>query len=71
MILKQPRERLKAPVALQKQAINKPSITRRMVRTPKYTELHSYSLRDIEKLFDIVIEEPLADANLVHPLSSL
>ena len=42
-----------------------------MLCTPKYTELHSYFLRDIEKLFDLVIRELLVDATSVHSLSSL
>ena len=46
-------------------AIIKPPSTRRKVYNSKHTELHSYSLRYIEKSTDLIIRKPLANAILV------
>ena len=72
-LLKLPRGPLKTPIGYTHKetpnsytkTINKPSSIRRKVYTFIHIELHSDSLRDIEKLTDLVIGEPLANVTLI------
>ena len=52
-------------MAIYIKAINKPPSTKNKVHNPKHTELHSYSLRDIENSTDLIIEESLANSTPV------
>ena len=56
---------MRLPTAIYIKAINKPPSNKNKVHNPKHTELHSYSLRDIENSTGLIIEELLANATPV------